>query len=632
MSYLENDERYLEYLEKADGIRPGFLNLELTSRCNLRCVMCPKTVGFHTHKPDNEIPDAVLEKIIDQVLPSVYHINLIGFGEPLLVRKKLEILLKECAHRHISINMITNGQLLSREVAEKLVEMKLFNINVSLDAATEETYRKIRNSDFINVKNNLKTLKEIKAKRDSQLPTLDLSFVGMIDNIKEFSDFILLAHDLGARKVVLQALSEVPESLVHEKDIFIHNREIGLENYKKAEKIANELGMKIELFPPDQFEIAREDTQQDHKIPEKNGIKMIKDCAEPWNAVFISSEGGVSPCCGLPSMGNLADKNFDEIWFGKEITGLRRYLRTEDISQACIYCRGSGWRQPTEVQEEIFVGRDDNQFGMDWYPIDHEEGIPVRWSRQTGTYFIKSSTKYSFVEIESIVQSAILKVLLNDEPFFSSAMTGGFKHDRFIIEPTHNKTPETGSDIIKIALITNKTAKPAEKGGTDGRLLGVKFFSHSELKTAQFRGNWNVAVSLSRVFNGLRKKDGWLSINATLTQSNSIKNDIQPFLFIHMIRTNPLFKLIRLIAPDGLLRIIKQLFSGSYSIPVQSEIKTGIKLEQVQLRWNEKISSGKYEVYAGLWHPQTGKRLKLIDPYGERVSKNRIFLGSVEVA
>lgn len=624
--YLEESDKYIRYLKNAEGVYPRFLNLELTSHCNLRCIMCPKTVGFHTHKPDCEISDKVLEKIVSQVLPHVYHINLMGFGEPLLARRKLLKLLEECKRMHITINMITNGQLLTPEISKTLVELGIFNLNVSLDAAKPETYKRIRNTDYEKVIGNLRALKKIKEETGSEYPTLDLSFVGMVDNIAELPEFVRIAYDLGARKVVLQALGEVPDTLVHEKDIFIHNRELGLDNYNKAKMIASDLGIEIELFPPDQFETERDDNLEVHKIPERNGVKLVKDCLEPWNAIFISADSGVSPCCGLSAMGDLDTKDFDDIWFGRELTELREKLKTDQIPQACIYCRGAGWKQPTVVSDEIIIGKNDGQLGVDWYSLDMENGVPLRWSDLKGTYFLKTSGAHAYIEVLSLRPGAALKASADGKELFTVRMGEKKGRDRFYIDPD-SLTGDSNS-IAEIALETDKVEKPAEKSGFDGRSLGFKFYSHVKAKKAVFEDRWELFINLNKVFNNLNKKKGSIFLNAALKNGEHGT----PSLFIHMVKKQSLIPgfLYKLI-PDGFLRVMGFLKSGSYIIEPMEIIQNGSRLEQFQLAWTEPISSGKYDVYAGLWHPESGERLKIIESDRNMVDKNRIYLGSVVI-
>lgn len=622
--YLEESGKYIQYLKNAEGIYPRFLNLELTSHCNLRCIMCPKTVGFHTHKPDCEISDKVLEKVISQVLPHVYHINLMGFGEPLLARRKLFKLLEECKRLHITLNMITNGQLLTPEISKTLVDLGIFNLNVSLDAAKSETYKKIRNTDYEKVVGNLRTLKKIKEDAGSEYPTLDLSFVGMVDNIVELPEFVRIANDLGARKVVLQALGEVPDTLVHEKDIFIHNRALGLDSYNKANKIASDLGIEIELFPPDQFETERDDNLEVHKIPERNGIKLVKDCLEPWNAIFISADGGVSPCCGLSAKGDLDTKDFNDIWFGRELTELREKLKTGQIPQACIYCRGAGWKQPTVVNDEIIIGKNDGQLGVDWYSLDVAEGIPLRWSGLKGTYFNKASETHSYIEVSSLRPGAVLKATADGKELFTARMGEKEGRDRFYFDP--DSLTGDSNKIVEITLETDKVEKPAEKNGLDGRSLGFKFYSHTKAKKAVFENGWELFISLNKVFNNLNKNKGSIFIDAALKRGEHET----PSLFIHIAKKPGLipgfvYKLI----PDGFLRMMGFLKSGSYIIEPMEIIQNGSRLEQFQIAWAEPITPGEYNVYAGLWHPERGERLKIIDSDKNIVEKNRIYLGSV---
>src|SRR4030042_5156684 len=177
---------------------PRTLNLELTTRCNLRCIMCPKTLGKTESIPDGDIDENVYNVVERDVLPHVRQLVLSFVGEPLLQKKYLFRLLENCFNRRIAVSLVTNGLLLDHDTAELLVEKKVLELNVSVDASDENIYRQIRGGNFQTVVNNLITLKELKLHKNVAEPYLKLSFVAMKRNISGLEHFVELAASVGA--------------------------------------------------------------------------------------------------------------------------------------------------------------------------------------------------------------------------------------------------------------------------------------------------------------------------------------------------------------------------------------------------------------------------------------------------
>lgn len=114
--------------------RPILVNLEVTKRCNARCDFC---ACWQVGSP-NELPDyaPVAKKLRPLVLS-------ISGGEPLVRKGWFDILKGIRPYCHYMV-MITNGALLTEEVAGKLSEAGLNQLAISLDY-TDDTHDSIRN-------------------------------------------------------------------------------------------------------------------------------------------------------------------------------------------------------------------------------------------------------------------------------------------------------------------------------------------------------------------------------------------------------------------------------------------------------------------------------------------------------
>ena len=82
-----------------------------------------------------------------------------------------------------ALEMTTNGQILTDRNIEKLLDREI-DLYISLDAATPETYARLRNDTLERILGNLRRLIAAKGGRDG-LPRVHLVFMPMKCNVHE---------------------------------------------------------------------------------------------------------------------------------------------------------------------------------------------------------------------------------------------------------------------------------------------------------------------------------------------------------------------------------------------------------------------------------------------------------------
>jgi radical SAM protein with 4Fe4S-binding SPASM domain len=113
----------------------------LTRTCNLKCIHC-YTDSEALKYPDELSTDqckAVLADLADFGVPAV----LFSGGEP-LVRKDLFDLADYARSLDLHVVLSTNGTLITREIADRFVQLKFAYIGISLDSAIPEVHDKFR--------------------------------------------------------------------------------------------------------------------------------------------------------------------------------------------------------------------------------------------------------------------------------------------------------------------------------------------------------------------------------------------------------------------------------------------------------------------------------------------------------
>ncbi len=116
------------------------LCLELTRRCNLRCLHCGAAAGKRLrHELD---PEELQEVIADVAALGGERIVLLG-GEPLLYRGWPRAVERARAVG-LDVALITNGLLVTAPVAARLAACGLSQVGVSLDGASDQVHDRIR--------------------------------------------------------------------------------------------------------------------------------------------------------------------------------------------------------------------------------------------------------------------------------------------------------------------------------------------------------------------------------------------------------------------------------------------------------------------------------------------------------
>jgi MoaA/NifB/PqqE/SkfB family radical SAM enzyme len=169
------------------------LLIETTTRCNLRCRQCAHVIKKYDFA-DMEMD--IFHRLVP-LFPHVEQVALYGHGETFL-HKQFFAMLEELKKHDIFVYVTTNGTLITPDIAERLVDLRLDRLSFSLDAGTPELFNDIRlGADFDAVLDNIRLINSIKKRhhRDDQ-PVLSIMFCAMKSTIQELSKLIHLADQL----------------------------------------------------------------------------------------------------------------------------------------------------------------------------------------------------------------------------------------------------------------------------------------------------------------------------------------------------------------------------------------------------------------------------------------------------
>ncbi|MBL8833910.1 MAG: radical SAM protein [Rhodospirillales bacterium] len=294
--------RSLNY-DKEDYVAgfPITLNIELVNRCNLSCIMC-YTINHKGEKHTLSLDQmrGMAKEIKAHNLPAM----IVGLGSEALLYKDFKNVLDICLEAGVmDLILYTNGVLLTRETSEYLVRSGISRIHVSLDAATPETYVKIRGKPELDrIEKNIETFLEVRKSLGSELPILRVAFCVQAENLHE-----------------REAFRKKWEGKADRVDFQLMAPEKHVDDVKNA---TPDLAKKVGFF---------------HK-------ELLDKpwCSMPFNSLSVWADGGVTPCCSFMgknlTLGNIKESSLEEIWRGEKIEKLRNEFRTGKLNPSCELC------------------------------------------------------------------------------------------------------------------------------------------------------------------------------------------------------------------------------------------------------------------------------------------------------
>ena len=157
-------------------ILPEIVQIESTNICNAKCVFCPRD---DMHRRQGIMTLDLYKKIVDEcVALGITHVRVHNYGEPFVDRRLVEKVRYAKQKGIQEVGMISNGSLITEEVARGMIDAGLDAINISVDASGKEVFESTRiGLKYDKVIANIERLVRIRAESGKHRPKLILSFV-----------------------------------------------------------------------------------------------------------------------------------------------------------------------------------------------------------------------------------------------------------------------------------------------------------------------------------------------------------------------------------------------------------------------------------------------------------------------
>ena len=195
---LLNHWDFINETVNGNTLPPITCEIDLSNNCNHNCHWCT----YGDTRANQIMPKDIFSSLIDEIAElGVKAVLLNGGGEPTTHPNFKEALYK-LKEKGMEIGIISNGGLLNMDLIEAIAETSLY-IRISLDAATDETHKKIhapKNPNRDNLGNILSNIKSLVLLRNEKGTDLEVGVGYLVsrDNYKEILEAAKLVKNTGA--------------------------------------------------------------------------------------------------------------------------------------------------------------------------------------------------------------------------------------------------------------------------------------------------------------------------------------------------------------------------------------------------------------------------------------------------
>ncbi len=197
------DKKPLPSIKWETGLVPTSMTLGFDRLCNLCCKSCRAEPYVMDEKTQEQTSVMVSKLLRSGWLEQIKSLCLAGMGEVFYSPYYRQLWTTDLQRQQITI--LSNGILFNESNWHLLAgKYTAIDVNISVDAATAETYQKLRGANFNLLMKNLKMLADLH--RRKQIRKFGLNFVVQRDNFREIPAFVRLGKSLGVDSIQFQRL------------------------------------------------------------------------------------------------------------------------------------------------------------------------------------------------------------------------------------------------------------------------------------------------------------------------------------------------------------------------------------------------------------------------------------------
>jgi len=292
---------------------PLSVQLDLTYRCNERCIHC-----YLDHHDHGEMTTAEIKDLLDQMAAAgVFYLTISG-GEILMRRDFFEIL-EHARLRTFCIKLKTNGILIRKREADRIKALGVESVQISIYSHIPEVHDAITKLPG-SLKQSIEAIRRLRAHGIHVI----MANVLMVQNVHDYAGVRALAAELGAQFILDPTITPMMDG---DRSILRLNvDEAALREVFRNESL---VGGNIEEFCAPPLAPGEDDLDQ---LP----------CSAGHTACYVSPYGDVYPCVQFPlPSGNVRRMKFVDIWRDSPQLQEVRSIKLRDMP-SCSKCTHGG--------------------------------------------------------------------------------------------------------------------------------------------------------------------------------------------------------------------------------------------------------------------------------------------------
>ena len=366
---------FTSYIKKASKEKENYLFdtpvygwWNVTSACNFRCIHCLYNDTEYASK--NDLSHEQSMNLIDELVNDFGVVQMLLTGGEIFTRSDIMDIIRKFKENNVVLKLLTNASLLKDSQISELAE--LLNpytdmITISLDGATNETFKKIRQTDtFEKIKSNIKKLVEHNINVSTACTVNTVNYNEVLDTYK-------LSANLGVKyfsagKIIVHNESHT-NLAVPDRDLFLLHKKL-MQNEVKGTKMFPLFHSPMDILNKEECrKILEEEKYQG--LLNKYRQKVLSRTCHCHDRFAIQSDGRIYLCLSaaaedVEALGSYKEKSLLEVWENRKNNKLfqprvienmvcnkcrynkycnsgcvvKSYLRTKDINSPQIPCQG----------------------------------------------------------------------------------------------------------------------------------------------------------------------------------------------------------------------------------------------------------------------------------------------------
>jgi AdoMet-dependent heme synthase len=302
-----------EMSEKAQKLNiPLSVQLDLTYRCNERCVHC-----YLDHDDHGEMTTAEIKHLLDEMAEAGVFILTLSGGE-IFLRRDFFDLLEHARRLMFCVKLKTNAVLIREREAVRLRDLNVESVQISIYSHRPEVHDAITLIPG-SLKRSIAAIKFLK----SQGLKVIMANVLMTQNMQDYPGVRALAAELGVECTLDPTVTPM------------------MDGNRSTVALGVDQGALRQVFRDTSLV---GDVDEFCAIPAPAGEEEMEStpCSAGHTACYVSPYGDVFPCVQFPlPTGNVRQQHFVDIWRHSEQMNDVRSIRLKDLT-TCPSCSHAG--------------------------------------------------------------------------------------------------------------------------------------------------------------------------------------------------------------------------------------------------------------------------------------------------